>query len=163
MIENSYISFWLKSTNKHGVHSPFVYRLITEGFTTKAPKYLPKIQRDLWKLISYFNWKSVGIHTQSNSHDQLVAALDLKIESSAPLQIFDCNSIKIPVKEWLEVHHFSSNTCIFIEGIHQSAENRNLWMDLIQDPQVIVSIDAFRFGLLFFRKEQLKEHFILRV
>lgn len=35
------------------------------------------------------------------------------------------------------------------------------WQQVKQLPQVTVSIDLFHFGLLFFRKEQVKEHFKL--
>lgn len=32
----AYINFFIKSTNQHGVHSPFVYSLITKCFYNKT-------------------------------------------------------------------------------------------------------------------------------
>ena len=36
------------------------------------------------------------------------------------------------------------------------------WNNLKSNPKVTVTIDTFHFGLVFFRKEQVEEHFILR-
>jgi hypothetical protein len=37
------------------------------------------------------------------------------------------------------------------------------WNKIIKDPQVTVSIDTYFWGLIFFRKEQAKERFVVRV
>ena len=31
-----YLKFWLRSTNQHSVHSPFVYNLVTQCFYDKS-------------------------------------------------------------------------------------------------------------------------------
>jgi predicted O-methyltransferase YrrM len=49
----AYLSFLLRSTNEHGVHSPFVYDLVTRCFydTSKYPEYtiLKKYRRKLYE------------------------------------------------------------------------------------------------------------------
>jgi len=37
------------------------------------------------------------------------------------------------------------------------------WAIIINHPKVTVSIDTFYWGIVFFRKEQVKEHFTVRV
>jgi hypothetical protein len=37
------------------------------------------------------------------------------------------------------------------------------WDIIKQHPQVTVTIDTFFWGVVFFRKEQLKEHFVIRL
>jgi predicted O-methyltransferase YrrM len=52
---------------------------------------------------------------------------------------------------------------IFIfDDIHWSDEMKRAWNIIQRHKEVRVSIDIFAMGLIFFRKEQEKEHFILR-
>jgi hypothetical protein len=37
------------------------------------------------------------------------------------------------------------------------------WEIIKKNPKVTVTIDTFQWGIVFFRKEQLKEHFVIRV
>jgi hypothetical protein len=37
------------------------------------------------------------------------------------------------------------------------------WDEIKNHPAVTVSIDTFYWGIVFFRKEQVKEHFVIRV
>ncbi len=37
------------------------------------------------------------------------------------------------------------------------------WEEIKKHPKVKVTIDTFQWGIVFFRKEQEKEHFIIRV
>ena len=50
-----------------------------------------------------------------------------------------------------------------INDIHESIENENFWDILKKHPKVKVTIDTFHFGMVFFRVEQEKEHFVIRV
>ena len=50
-----------------------------------------------------------------------------------------------------------------INDIHKSKENENTWDIIKKHPKVKVTIDTFQFGMVFFRAEQEKEHFVIRV
>lgn len=55
------------------------------------------------------------------------------------------------------------NTTVFVfDDIHWSKEMSEAWEELKAHPQVTVSIDLFYIGLIFLRKEQEKEHFVIR-
>ena len=57
----------------------------------------------------------------------------------------------------------TTNESIFIfDDIHWSAEMERLWDRIIRDERVVVSIDLFQLGLVFFRKELSKQHFVIR-
>ncbi|MEY4085554.1 MAG: hypothetical protein RL074_1341, partial [Bacteroidota bacterium] len=49
-----------------------------------------------------------------------------------------------------------------LEDIHANAASEMLWKTLKSNPKVKVTIDTYRLGLIFFRREQEKEHFIIR-
>ncbi|HEX8547054.1 MAG TPA: class I SAM-dependent methyltransferase, partial [Cytophagaceae bacterium] len=53
---------------------------------------------------------------------------------------------------------------IFIfDDIYWSKEMTKAWKEIIAHPSVILSIDLFHFGLVFFRKNQPKQHFKLKI
>lgn len=57
----------------------------------------------------------------------------------------------------------TTNETIWIfDDIHWSAGMEEAWEILKKHPKVTVTIDTFQWGLVFFRKEQEKEHFVLR-
>ncbi|MEA1898211.1 MAG: class I SAM-dependent methyltransferase [Bacteroidota bacterium] len=57
----------------------------------------------------------------------------------------------------------TTNESIFIfDDIHWSAEMERLWDRIITDERVVVSIDLFQLGLVFFRKELSKQHFVIK-
>nr|WP_315167186.1 class I SAM-dependent methyltransferase [uncultured Flavobacterium sp.] len=57
-----------------------------------------------------------------------------------------------------------TNDSIWIfDDIHWSTEMEEAWESIKNHPKVKVTIDTFQWGFVFFRKEQEKEHFIIRV
>ena len=77
---------------------------------------------------------------------------------------FDGNHKKIPTlnyfKQCLEYAH---NTSVFIfDDIHWSDEMEEAWGEIKSNQKVSVTIDLFFMGLVFFRKEQEKEDFVVR-
>lgn len=57
--------------------------------------------------------------------------------------------------------HVHNNSVLILDDIYWSKGMQQAWQEIIQWPEVTVSIDLFHVGLLFFRKEQVKEHFTL--
>jgi len=56
------------------------------------------------------------------------------------------------------------NNSIFIfDDIYWSKSMTEAWLEVIKHPKVTVSIDTFFWGFVFFRKEQAKEDFTIRV
>lgn len=56
-----------------------------------------------------------------------------------------------------------SNGSVWIfDDIHWSPEMERAWETIKKHPKVTVTIDTFQWGFVFFRKEQVKEHFVIR-
>ena len=55
------------------------------------------------------------------------------------------------------------NESVFVfDDIHWSKEMEEAWMEIKNHPEVTVTVDLFFMGIVFFKKEQVKEHFIIR-
>lgn len=253
----AYIKFLFRSTNQHGVHSPFVYNLLTKCLYVKDKKpsydsirkYLRAVQHDpqiikvtdfgagskvfksnnrkvgeiaknagislrrailLNKLVSYFQFNSglelgtsVGISSAAiatNNPIQLTSlegcpetakvaqnyfkkfglnTIKLKVgefdeslkaiineeSSSFDLIYFDGNHQKTPTLDYFKLLlPLAHNDSVFIfDDIHWSKEMEEAWEVIKSHPKVRVSIDSYFWGLIFFRAEQEKEHFTLRL
>jgi hypothetical protein len=49
------------------------------------------------------------------------------------------------------------------ENIHSDKKSEKIWNHIKNNKKVTVTIDTFLWGFVFFRKEQEKEHFIIRI
>ncbi len=251
----SYIKFLLKSTNQHGVHSPFVYNLITQCFydkskhenyknilaykkqllqnntkisvtdlgvgshaTKKHERLVSEIAKNagtsnkranlLYRLVTYFKpntilelGTSLGIATHAMSLANPKATItsiegcpnisdvtkanfeNLQLKNievitgnfseeilnltskSYNLIFFDGNHQKEATLQYFEtLLQTAHNDSVFVfDDIYWSKSMTEAWETIKQHPKVTVTIDTFFWGLVFFRKEQLKEHFTIRV
>ena len=250
-----YIKFLKRSTNQHGVHSPFVYQLITKCFydTTNHEEYkaLKQYRQDLYnnsntlnitdfgsgsrvfksntrviskmaktsgitykraklllRLVNYLDAKnilelgtSLGLATSAlrlgNKQAQITTIegcpetvkiaqeqfnnyhldkIDLKnatFENILPqltsnqydLVYIDGNHQKEATINYFEtLLPTATNETVFIfDDIHWSEGMTEAWESIKNHPKVTVSIDTFFWGIVFFRTEQAKEHFTIRV
>jgi predicted O-methyltransferase YrrM len=55
------------------------------------------------------------------------------------------------------------DSIFILDDIHWSRSMTEAWEKIIQHPDVRVSIDTYQWGILFFRKEQEKQHFCIRM
>jgi predicted O-methyltransferase YrrM len=251
----AYLKFLLKSKNQHGVHSPFVFDLVTKCFydKTEYSEYSKiKSYRDsllvnsqiieitdfgsgsrvfdsnkrvikdiaktsgtslkraklLYRLISYFETKnilelgtSLGIATYAIALAKQDANL-ISIEGCPEiskftrnkLDVFQIKNVELKTASFSEVipaldktqwdlvffdgHHDKEatlnyfkqllptiqNDSVFIfDDIHWSKGMTEAWELIKKHPEVTITIDTFFWGFVFFRKEQMKEDFIIRL
>ncbi len=84
---------------------------------------------------------------------------------SLDLAFIDGNHQKQPTLDYFgQCLEYAHNNSLFIfDDIHWSTEMEEAWQEIKDHPAVSVSIDLFFMGLVFFRKEQAKEHFVIRI
>lgn len=77
---------------------------------------------------------------------------------------FDGNHSKKATLEYFELllPTITNETVWIFDDIHWSKEMEETWEIIKNHPQVTVSIDTFQWGLIFFRYEQPKQHFVIR-
>jgi predicted O-methyltransferase YrrM len=78
---------------------------------------------------------------------------------------FDGNHSKKATLDYFELllPTISNETVWIFDDIHWSTEMEDAWEIIKNHPKVTVTIDTFQWGLVFFRREQPKEHFVIRV
>lgn len=250
-----YIKFLLKSTNQHGVHSPFVFNLVTKcfynasdydaykeisnyrkhllrnrtkikvtdlGMGSQATKQHQRLVSEmaknagttfkraklLYSLSIYFKFEnilelgtSLGIATHAmslanpkanittvegcpniseftkhNFKKHYLENIDLitgdfnniiqnQIPNTFDLIFFDGNHQKEATLNYFEsLLKTAHNDSVFIfDDIYWSKGMTEAWETIKAHPKVTVTIDTFFWGLVFFRNEQAKEHFVIRV
>ncbi|MBG6111497.1 putative O-methyltransferase YrrM [Flavobacterium sp. CG_9.10] len=78
---------------------------------------------------------------------------------------FDGNHQKQATLDYFELllPTITNETVWIFDDIHWSKEMEEAWEIIKNHQKVTVTIDTFQWGLVFFRREQPKEHFIIRV
>jgi predicted O-methyltransferase YrrM len=78
---------------------------------------------------------------------------------------FDGNHSQKATLEYFELllPTITNETVWIFDDIHWSTEMEKAWEIIKNHPKVTVTIDTFQWGLVFFRAEQEKEHFTIRV
>lgn len=103
------------------------------------------------------------IETIVGNLDETLAA---RISSLAPIDFvfFDANHRYEPTVRYFETClPYSHNDTVFVfDDIHWSDGMEQAWAYLKQHPAVSVTVDLFWIGLVFIRREQPKQDFILR-
>ncbi len=55
-----------------------------------------------------------------------------------------------------------NDSVLVIDDIHWSAEMEQAWADIQELDEVMMTVDLFRMGLVFFKKELTKQHFVFK-
>ena len=77
---------------------------------------------------------------------------------------FDGNHQKQATLDYFEslLPTITNDTVWIFDDIHWSKEMQEAWKIIQNHPKVTVTIDTYQWGFVFFRREQPKEHFIIR-
>lgn len=183
----NYLKFLSKSTNQHGVHSPFVYNLVTLCFYEKKKRKSHAALRTILKrskthylntksatllnsTVRYLNYKKVFVpHTIPAEIEEILDANN-SIEVSNTIQeseTYDFIYTDLTYQNAEQVLQLFSlihnDSLLIINNIYNSPENLDFWQTVITHSAARVTIDTHSLGFVFFRKEQVKEHFIIRL
>lgn len=84
--------------------------------------------------------------------------------STINLIYFDGNHSKSATLDYFELllSTITNDSVWIFDDIHWSPEMDDAWEIIKNHPKVTVTIDTFQWGIVFFRMEQQKEHFIIR-
>ncbi|MBN2744652.1 putative O-methyltransferase YrrM [Breznakibacter xylanolyticus] len=76
----------------------------------------------------------------------------------------DGNHQQAPTLQYFEqcLEYAHNNTVLAFHDIHWSEGMEAAWRTICEHPRVTVSIDTFHVGLVFLRRECLKQHFVVR-
>ncbi|SEI99175.1 Methyltransferase domain-containing protein [Dyadobacter koreensis] len=87
-----------------------------------------------------------------------------KLDNGLDYAYFDANHRYEPTVRYFEqCLPYAKNDSLFIfDDIYWSDEMTQAWEHIKAHPQVTLTVDLFWIGLVFFRKEQVKEDFVLR-
>ena len=159
----AYLKFLFTATNQHGVHSPFVYNFVTKGLYVKRKKDINISEHVLTTAISYFNYKRVGfVHTEDYIKNKIAVLFDDLELDVLPLDLIYVGEDGKPFNS-ISQESYHNDSMMMLKGMHRTKKRRNYWERIKKLPEVTVTIDLFHCSLVFFRKEQAKEHFKIRI
>lgn len=78
---------------------------------------------------------------------------------------FDGNHLKKPTLDYFYqcLNHKTESSIFIFDDIHWSEEMEEAWELIKCNDEVSLSIDTFYWGMIFFKKERVKQHFTIRI
>lgn len=153
-----FFRFLLKSTNQHGVHSPFVYNYITKGIytPTKGLKYKKRTDKWLIKSLNYFQPEThpvLGDYMAQNVNEK---AHGFSSGSSILVEKFDKNKVT-GIKEIIQNMKDNQILLLCLYSYPEAFLN-----EVRLDKEVTLVVDFYCGCLISKRKEQPKQNFFIR-
>jgi len=165
-----YCNYYFNASNGkgHGVHSPFVFNFIGSILNNTELKqeanYSNKYHALLIRMVAYYMPEAVlelaltpsnkvNILEEIENTDNIGLLYLKQNENAADLMVYFNAAIK----------KINTHSILIFEDIHLSKEMEASWEQIKMHKEVKLTIDVYKLGIVFFRKEQLeKENFIIR-
>ncbi|WP_430613802.1 hypothetical protein [Flavobacterium sp. JP2137] len=167
-----YFKFWLKSSNEHGIHSPFVFNWITQGLYAKNPVWdtNPRSAGFVQRVFGYFKpqkvaWLSAkAVPDDISSVSIFFPSVETMRESTTSVQMIyvDESSVLTAAQLVESVLILGNDAFVLVDKRRLTPALDKLWRQLVQSSKTTVTMDFYYYGLAFVRKEQLKQHFSIR-
>ena len=162
----SYLKFLWHSKNEHGVHSPFIFKYVTRCLYAKKKYSKDKAQNVVLKSLEYFQCQSFTIvpsirdfESEVNKNFPTIAVEPISVDliyisdfTEDVLQTYVHNNKKV-----------RNDTVVILGHIYKNRASALLWQKLKESDKVKVTVDMYHCAALFFRREQVKEHFKIRI
>ena len=153
----SYLQFLVKSTNQHGIHSPYVYNYLTKGLYHNNKKFSTastKSIRLLLSTIEYFQFKTVlclntEVCTEIQSHFQ-----DISLNSSNSYDLIVIEDLK-NCENYSEQMH-NNSLLIVLNTKHQVKKN------VLYQNHFTLTMNFHHTMAFSKRKEQKRQNFFIR-
>lgn len=150
------IKYKLSAKRLHGVHSPFAYAfsedvLYSDKHDTKIGQLSDKYEKLQQRIINKYQLNGpVKPGVYKDSYDALIIVDD----SNPGIWLQQVNKL-LPT--------LPAECVIMITGIHKNKRCTNKWKRITTHPKILMSVDLYGVGLLFFKNEfKEKQHFILK-
>lgn len=142
-----------------GLTTAYLAQNCREVFTFEASSELCRRSTLLWEKLAINNIRllegrieeTLPAFLQQQTENWDFAVMDANHRYEAALQQFEL------LKSSRAYH-----ACLILDDVYWSAGMTRAWKEIQQDPAVSVSVDFFHFGIVFFRPEMQKQHFVLR-
>ncbi|MFV5697650.1 O-methyltransferase [Flavobacterium sp. ZT3R17] len=115
--------------------------------------------------IAKSQFRQFGLNNINSEVTEFNAYLSKLNTEHFSLIYFDGNHSKKATLQYFELllPTITNETVWIFDDIHWSPEMEEAWEIIKKHPKVTVTIDTFQWGLVFFRREQPKEHFVIRI
>lgn len=164
-----YLQFWFSAYNEHGTHSPFVFNLLTRGLYPVNTRWKGQSRKEQFfnRLLVYFEPQQLATLAGSIPKDIKTSISTVpyqgNINKGYDAILFQGADAKTwpAIEEVAQTMHNDSFWMIDRRGKDASIEK--YWQEVVASEEMIVTLDFYYFGVAFKRKEQLKQHFKLRL
>lgn len=126
--------------------------------TLEGVKSIASVAQDFFKRVPFNNIELI----LGDFEQTLLPAIE-KLPS-LDFIFFDGNHQYLPTIQYFErcLKHKNENSVFVFHDIYWSYEMKRAWKTIMANAEVTLSIDLFYFGIVFFRNNQPKQHFILK-
>ena len=160
-----YLKFLLTSANHHGVHSPFVYNYVTKCMYSKTNYSYSKSVNILLKSIGYIDAKQVWFF-ENQKIEKIIQNRFPDIgfnERFSKILFLSASEQRIIDSMLSKKNSVQNDSLLIIDDIYGSKDKNRMWKKIKLHEKVRVTVDMFYCGAVFFRQEQAKEDFKIRI
>ncbi len=141
--------------------STVAIKLGNENCKIKTLEGCPETSKIAIKLFQKNNFKNIDVI----SGDFKTTLSESTKNNQFDFIYFDGNHNKKSTLEYFNtcLETINNDSIWIFDDIYWNSEMEEAWSEIKNHPKVTVTIDIFHLGIVFFRKEQAKEHFKIRV